>query len=383
VRFIKSDLTLREQPRYRIKRKWPLHKKIRIWLYHTVIPPLVYLFVGALTATYRWRQLVPKELLELMSSGKPFAVATWHSDMLLAQSLGKRIGWTGRIAIMVSLSQAGEVESRILDLLDYHVVRGSARKRGKEALDDMKDILNQGAIAAMVVDGPSGPAREVKAGVVELARYCRVPVVPVAFLPGNEWILPTWDRTRIPKPFSRCIAVNSRQINVSPETENDQFEKVMTDIRDVMIDLEDMKIGWDQALSVKVRLPAMFRIKDYISEIEGAIGGLGEKEFLKRSRPYKKVVDALIRIEDELGFVYTRHFSKVYPEIEWEQIPRIRRAVSRVNRRADLRQDVWNLLQRDVPDLKRIVDAVIEGQPAHHPVRRGPLFRSWSYRGDR
>ena len=117
--------TIREQPRNELKPGWSLPRKFVIWFYQTVVPWIVYFVATALTSTYRWRQMASKELLELMSSGKPFAVAIWHGDMLLSQALGKRLGWNGRTVVMVALSQPGEVEARILKRFGYWVVRGA------------------------------------------------------------------------------------------------------------------------------------------------------------------------------------------------------------------------------------------------------------------
>jgi lysophospholipid acyltransferase (LPLAT)-like uncharacterized protein/uncharacterized protein with HEPN domain len=357
-------LTLREQPSNEIKPGWPLHKKIRIWMYHTVVPWVVYFFVSLLTSTYRWRQMVSKELLDLMSSGKPFAVVVWHGDMLLSQSLGKRLGWNNRTAIMVALNQSGEVETRILDMLGYYVVRGSAKKRGKEALADMKDILNQGAIAAMVVDGPSGPAREVKAGVVELARYCRVPVVPVAFIRGNEWTLPTWDRTRIPKPFSRCITTSTKPIYVPYTTSDSRFEAIRADIKDTMIELEERKIGWDQAMRVEMKLLSVFEIRNLIAGIRKATAGLTEEEFVKDSKTHSPVHDKLKLIAGELGRIRKRHYRDVYPEMDWKPIRLTKRALRHLNYGDDPRK-VWAVVKEDMPDLSKRIDDIIEKLPLH------------------
>lgn len=357
-------LSLREQPTNEIRKRWRLHKRIRIWIYQNIVPPIVYVFVNLLTSTYRWRQLASKELLDLMSSGKPFAVAVWHSDMLLSQSIGKRLGWNDRTVIMVALSQAGEVESRILNLLGYYVVRGSARERGKEALEDMKDILNQGALAAMVVDGPSGPAREVKAGVVELARYCGVPIVPVSFIRGNEWVLPTWDGTRIPKPFSRCITTSTKPIYIPRRIGNDTFEKIQTDIRETLVDLEGREIGWDQAVSVEMKLLSVFGIRNSIVRIEELLKGLTEEEFAGDGKPHGIVLGELRLIERELKKIKERYYRERYPEIDWKAISRMRKTLSRLDGTCDGR-DVWAVVKKEMPDLKMIIEAIVERCPSY------------------
>jgi lysophospholipid acyltransferase (LPLAT)-like uncharacterized protein len=243
-----AGIQLKKQPRSGIEPEWPFARRIKVVLYQGLIPLIAYPLIRALTLSYRWRAQVPQELLELLGSGRPFAVAIWHGDMLLMQSVGRHLGFNQKVAIMVALSQAGEVEARILKMLGYHVVRGSQKRRGSEALEEMVELIGQGVIAAFVVDGPSGPPETVKAGVIRLAQRCQIPIVPVAFAPRNEWKLPTWDSTRIPKPFSRRIWVSTVPIAVPAELDGDQFEACTRRIAETLQDLKQRPVAWEQAL---------------------------------------------------------------------------------------------------------------------------------------
>jgi lysophospholipid acyltransferase (LPLAT)-like uncharacterized protein/uncharacterized protein with HEPN domain len=376
-----SRFVLREQPSNEIKSRWPLPKRVVIWVYHTIVPWIVYFFVTLLTSTYRWRQMVSEELLELMSSGKPFAVAVWHGDMLLSQSLGKRLGWNKRSVVMVALNQAGEVESRILKLLGYYVVRGSAKKRGKEALEDMKSILNQGAIAAMVVDGPMGPAREVKAGVVELARFCQVPVVPVAFLPGNEWIVPTWDRTRIPKPFSRCITTSTIPIRVPRTIDDSRFEEIQADIKAVMIDLGERKITWDQALSLQMKLLCLFGVKNSIVRIEKAAAGLAPDKFEKDEKTRSYILDELREIGIELKRVKKKYYRNMQLSIDWKRFHETAELIGGVCQAGDS-QGIREIVTETLPDLKKTIEDIIEHLPLWIPAQSDLLKRHLDSRNE-
>jgi hypothetical protein len=243
-----AEIQLKQQPRSRVEPEWPLARKIKVSLYQTLIPLIAYPVIRALTLSYRWRASVPQQLLDLLASGRPFAVAIWHSDMLLMQSAGRHLGLSQKVVIMVALSQAGEVEARILGRLGYHVVRGSQKKRGSEALEEMVDLIDRGAIPAFVVDGPSGPPGKVKPGVIRLAQRCQVPIVPIAFTPRDEWRLPTWDSTRIPKPFSRCIGVSAMPIAIPAELDGDQFEAWTQRVAETLDNLKQQQVSWKQAI---------------------------------------------------------------------------------------------------------------------------------------
>lgn len=56
---------------------------------------------------------------------------------------------------------------------------------------------------AVTPDGPRGPARVVKPGVLAAARRSRAPILPVAAGANSAWELRSWDRLLIPRPFAR------------------------------------------------------------------------------------------------------------------------------------------------------------------------------------
>jgi hypothetical protein len=56
---------------------------------------------------------------------------------------------------------------------------------------------------------------------VVLARATGAPMVAFHIALENPWVLNTWDRSMVPKPFSRALLRISRKINV-PENAGDE-----------------------------------------------------------------------------------------------------------------------------------------------------------------
>jgi len=351
---------LRKQPSADIKPEWPLSRKIKVWLILNTIPFLAYPIIRAMTATYRWRYKVPPELLELMAAEKPFVAAVWHGDMLLSQSLGKLLGWSGRVAIMVSLSQIGEIESRLLKVLGYYVVRGSEKERTKEALEDMKNTINQGAIAAMVVDGPSGPVKKIKPGVIYLAKHCKIPIVPLAFMPGKEIRLPTWDKTRIPIPFSRCIVTSVGPISVPNEMEELEFDKQLKKLEGVFAELEKREISWEDAKKINMKLLSIYNIRDDIHFIGESISNQSYSEFANSSVSQDRVFERFENMVNSVKKV-KRHIRKKYPGILLENVYKIEDIILDGNPGVDIKR-CWDTLERYIPDIKRSIDFIIESE---------------------
>jgi len=200
-----NPLRLRPQPTTPIDRRWPWRRRARVWTFLNVVPHLVHAFWYLIHATLRWRIEVAPEAEALIRSGKAAVFPFWHGDLFLSASISRLIGVQRRTVVMVGLSQAGEVQTRILKRLGSHVVRGARKARAIEAMEDMLDAFEQGAIAGITVDGSSGPAGVVKPGVVTLARLGRVPILPMGFQVDRKWVLNTWDSFIVPKPFAKCV----------------------------------------------------------------------------------------------------------------------------------------------------------------------------------
>jgi hypothetical protein len=87
----------------------------------------------------------------------------------------------------------------------FVTVRGSSSRGGGEGLRSLTRAIRKGHSVVVVPDGPRGPREVLKPGVVRLARLTGAHVVPAAFGASSEWRARSWDKFRIPKPFSRCV----------------------------------------------------------------------------------------------------------------------------------------------------------------------------------
>jgi hypothetical protein len=56
-----------------------------------------------------------------------------------------------------------------------------------------------------VVDAPRGPAHVSKIGIITAARMTGLPILALIWSADRSWRLNSWDRTIIPKPFSRIV----------------------------------------------------------------------------------------------------------------------------------------------------------------------------------
>jgi lysophospholipid acyltransferase (LPLAT)-like uncharacterized protein len=93
----------------------------------------------------------------------------------------------------------------------------------------MRQILRkvaEGCDVGLTPDGPKGPRRRVQPGVIAVARFTGLPIIPVTFSASPARRLRTWDRTLLPKFFSKGVFVYGDPIVVAKDaTEAVQEEK--------------------------------------------------------------------------------------------------------------------------------------------------------------
>lgn len=186
-------------------------------LVSSIIGRLAALLIRALAATWRVRS----EGVNPMRSKAANLGAIWHQDALISAWWFRDLG----ITIPVSRSSDGDIVTPIVVALGYvEPPRGSSSRGGAAALRGLVRHIKGGATAAILVDGPRGPARQSKIGVVSLARLTSTPITPVAFSASAAVRLRSWDRTVVPLPFARVVARFGEPIHVpsdaSPEEED-------------------------------------------------------------------------------------------------------------------------------------------------------------------
>ncbi len=152
-----------------------------------------------LAATWRIDVVGGEHLASTRRAGGGFVFALWHRTLL------PLLWWHRRqdITLLVSRHADGELLAHSATRLGYRLVRGSTTRGGAVALRAMIRTLDAGGTVAVTPDGPRGPARVVKSGVLDAARRVHAPILPVAAGASSAWELGSWDRLVIPHPFAR------------------------------------------------------------------------------------------------------------------------------------------------------------------------------------
>lgn len=149
-----------------------------------------------------------------------FLYSIWH-DLMLFPIFGKR---SNHMATLVSRHEDGSVLATAMQILGIGAVRGSTSRGGATAVRELMNVAKEYHIC-ITPDGPRGPRRKMKSGIVFLASHTGRAIIPTAYAASRWWsIKGRWTDMRIPKPFSKVILLGGDPIRVPPNLSRDQIE---------------------------------------------------------------------------------------------------------------------------------------------------------------
>jgi lysophospholipid acyltransferase (LPLAT)-like uncharacterized protein len=187
---------------------------------------LGYLFIRALHATLRVRHVRADNLDDALR----YILAFFHENVLLAL----HCRWRKPTSAMISQSKDGEIAAQVLRLYGADVVRGSSTRGGQAALREILRDVREGKNIAFTPDGPLGPPRVVKEGVVYAAKVTGFPIVPFYWTAKNAKRLRSWDRMLVPKPLSKVVFLYGDPITVPRDGDVEEWrlkiEKEMNEL---------------------------------------------------------------------------------------------------------------------------------------------------------
>ncbi len=201
-----------------IKKSWM--KKLKFTFAFLVLP--LYYFYRALTASLRYKEIGREELDRLHAEGEYMVFSLWHDELFPLMKMQRQFD----ILTIVSPSVDGSLLADLLNKLGLRTVRGSSTRKGLSALLNAVKLMRAEHVHACVtIDGPLGPRHEVKEGVLFLAFHAKANIVPIRITMKNHFSFNTWDKFKIPLPFSRVIVEYSKPYKIEAQALNTQILK--------------------------------------------------------------------------------------------------------------------------------------------------------------
>ena len=157
-----------------------------------------------------------RNYLELTKNGESVIIAVWHGHLL---SVFYDLRDLNINALAGTHNDAEEI-SRIASAWGWRMIRGSSKEKGSLAYKAILRVLKKpGSIFFITPDGPTGPRRIPKPGLIRAAQMTGASIIPVSVHSTRNWQFRNWDIFHLEKPFGKIF------INYGEPIKYDKNEK--------------------------------------------------------------------------------------------------------------------------------------------------------------
>lgn len=185
-----------------------------------------------------------REKIDAMNESRELMVfSLWHNEVFPVMFAKRNL----RIAAVVSRSGDGEFIARLLEGLGMKTARGSSSRGGLAALKQMGSLMVEEKFnACLTIDGPRGPRHEPKDGAIFLAHHTKAAIVPMRIFMKKAKIFNSWDKFRLPLPFSRVHITfdTPYYITVEKDLTKEYLATACTDLKDRLAAIQPPEPGF-------------------------------------------------------------------------------------------------------------------------------------------
>jgi lysophospholipid acyltransferase (LPLAT)-like uncharacterized protein len=198
-------------------------KEIKQQLLHNLGNIFLHSIVNVLCKSVKIEKINSNKVDNLIKTNQNFVLAFWHGTMLITWFVHRNQNFSA----LVSLSKDGSLLANSLAKWGFKVERGSSHKGGKEALNTLLENSKQNFSVAITPDGPTGPARQMKAGAVITAQRSKIPLVLCGVAYKKKYVFNSWDKFEVPKFFSKAILKYSEPILIDSELSREETSEMI------------------------------------------------------------------------------------------------------------------------------------------------------------
>jgi len=205
------------------------------------VAAMVYAVLRLIGPTLRMEFIGVHNAAQFRDRGEPAIGAFWHRCIFPAVWIWKNRG----IVVLNTVNFDGQWTRRVIERLGFGTAQGSSTRGAIEGLSAMARHLEDGRHVALTIDGPRGPRYVAKPGAVILARRTGKPIS--VFHIGVEWgytFRKSWDRFRMPYPFSRVVMFIAPPIRVPIDADSEAVKAKQAEVQAELERVRDMAESW-------------------------------------------------------------------------------------------------------------------------------------------
>jgi lysophospholipid acyltransferase (LPLAT)-like uncharacterized protein len=191
------------------------------------------------TLRFRYQALGPNLAPRDIDASGRYIFAFWHENLvLLAYQYGRP-----SIHVLISQHADGELIAQVVRHLGFSVVRGSSTRGGVQAVRHCLRAAEHGHLA-VTPDGPRGPRRRVRDGLIYLASRTGLPIIPVGIGYCRPWRANSWDRFAVPRPWSRACCITGTPIAIPADMDRQLLPAYRRQVEEALHHIDAVAEHW-------------------------------------------------------------------------------------------------------------------------------------------
>ena len=143
-----------------------------------------------------------KNYVSNIQAGRPVIIAVWHGHLLsIFHDLRNE-----KVDAVAGTHKDADLISKVAEKWGWSMIRGSSKEKGSIAYKGMiKSLKIPGSILFITPDGPTGPRRIPKPGIIRAAQATNAVIIPTSVFSTKNWGFTNWDTFYLEKPFGRIF----------------------------------------------------------------------------------------------------------------------------------------------------------------------------------
>ena len=142
---------------------------------------------------------------KLIKKNESIIFSVWHGHLLSIVHDLRHM----KINALAGTHKDADLISQIATNWGWNMIRGSSKEKGATAYKSMLRLLRSSTSSLLFItpDGPSGPPKIPKKGVIRLAQKSGTAIIPIHVKYSKSWGFENWDTFFLAKPFGK-ISIN-------------------------------------------------------------------------------------------------------------------------------------------------------------------------------
>ena len=181
-----------------------------------------------LYSTNKYHVSGKKNIQRMKKLGKSVIISTWHANLLSVFYNLRNLD----VHALAGTHKDAELISQVALKWGWKMIRGSSKEDGSRAYKGiLKTLSIPNSILFITPDGPTGPAKQPKPGVIRAAQATQAAIIPTSVISTKHWGFTNWDTFYLEKPFGEIFISYGEPIFID---ENLTFKKAVLKFKESM-----------------------------------------------------------------------------------------------------------------------------------------------------